>query len=172
MAGLKVGSRATPTLGQSCRLSDKSRGRPSRGVTIGGGGEKAAHRNRRYVWDYHHRRFHLKINMHNAFNSLIDFSFKKFCLWRVLEHLASTVFCASLTSPTWLLVISDYSLARIGLPCRQAHSREIQLDLSSLYLLMKQPKVASRSSTYSVRKTLLSETTRRLFSQRFSGITI
>ena len=46
-----------------------------------------------------------------------------FSLWRVLEHLASTVFCGRLTH-----LKPDHSLARRSLPQRQAFSGEPQLD--------------------------------------------
>ena len=54
---------------------------------------------------------------------LIDWGGTPFCLGCVLEHLTSTVYCGSLT-----LLRPDYSLARRGLPQRQAFSRETQLD--------------------------------------------
>ena len=65
-----------------------------------------------------------------------------FCLWCVLENRDFTVFCYS---PTHLQ--PDYSLARRGLPQRQAFSREPQLDPHSLlYRLMKQPEMSSLNS--------------------------
>ena len=77
-----------------------------------------------------------------------------FCLWRVLEHLASTIFCRR---PTHLQ--PDYSLARENLPQRQAFSRETQLDPNSLlYRLMKQPEVSSLNSMCDIWMTLPSET--------------
>ena len=70
---------------------------------------------------------------------LIVWKGNHFSLWRVLEHLASTVFCGKLTP-----LKPDHSLARRSLPQRQAFSSEPQLDPHSLfYRLMKQPEVSS-----------------------------
>ena len=72
---------------------------------------------------------------------LIVWGGNHFSLWRVLEHLASTVFCGKLTP-----LKPDHSLARRSLPRRQAFSSEPQLDPHSLfYRLMKQPEVSSLS---------------------------
>ena len=70
----------------------------------------------------------------------------QFCLWHVLEHLASTIFCARLNP-----LQPDYSLGRRGLPQRQISSRKTQLDPHSLlYRLMKQPEVSSLNLMYGI----------------------
>ena len=77
-----------------------------------------------------------------------------FCLWHVLEHQASTIFCGRL-----IPLQPDYSLARRGLPQRQVSSRETQLDpYSLLYRLMKQPEMSSLNSMCGIWTMLPSET--------------
>ena len=77
---------------------------------------------------------------------LIVWGGNRFSLWRVLEHLASTVFCGKLTK-----LKPDHSSARRSLPQRQAFSSEPQLDPHSLlYRLMKQPEVSSLSKMYGI----------------------
>ena len=82
-----------------------------------------------------------------------------FCLWHVLEHLASIIFCGRL-----IPLQPDYSLERRGLPQRQASCRETQSDPPSLlYWLMKQPEVSSLNLMYGILTMLPLETPRRGF---------
>ena len=147
---VKVGSRpVVPALGEELRPVQF-------GVSTSGGCEVAAHAARRYVRDCRHRRVLLKIDKRNAFNSLRRDSF---CLWHVLEHVTSVTFCGRLIS-----LQPDYSLARKGLPQRQAFSRETQSDPPSLlYRLMKQPEVSSLNLMRGIWTMLSSETPRRGF---------
>ena len=108
------------------------------GVSTSGGCEAAAHAAWRYVRDCRHRMVLLKFDMRNAFNLKV-WEGIHFCLWHMLEHLASIIFCGRL-----IPLQPDYSLARRGLPQRQVSSRETQLDPHSLlYRLMKQVEVFS-----------------------------
>ena len=126
------------------------------GVSTSGGCEAAAHAARRYVRDCRHKRVLLKIDMHNAFNSLRSNSFLSVARVTTPDF---TVFCGR---PTHLQ--PEYSLARRCLPRRQAFSRETQLDPHSLlYRLMKQPEVSSLNSMCGIWTMLPSETPRRGF---------
>ena len=74
----------------------------------------------------------------NSLSHLIVWGGTHFCLWRLLEHLASTVFCGKLTP-----LKPVHSLARMSLSQRQVCP---QLDPHSLlYRLMKQSEVSNQS---------------------------